>query len=304
MIELTFGEGPAGALKVAKSMKRQGRAASAIGIIGATRREARKLIGSARREARRLAAAAYPALEGGADDVESLELALDIGDIAGLDGDLDARRKVLESLYGDFPGVPDALLRASLRALARIRGATHEKIRLWVCMCDPAELCGLYFVCRLLPESSAPLYVVRVPHQLEAGQSMISHRSTGEIPPEGFASLALREEEISPLLRKHWASLWDGLARENAPLRAAVNGAVMGVPENFYDFALRANLPQDEESVARIIGKTLLALPGVGDRWLFARIQSMLRAGELIQVRPPSGDHPYSGTVRRSRHAT
>lgn len=90
------------------------------------------------------------------------------------------------------------------------------------------------------------------------------------------------------------------MVHENAPLRAVVNGSLIGVPKDFYDFALRANMPDGEFKVAQLIGKTLGQISGVGDRWLFLRIQAMLRSGELITVSAVTEDHPYSEVVKRN----
>lgn len=72
------------------------------------------------------------------------------------------------------------------------------------------------------------------------------------------------------------------------------------MPEDFYDFALRANLPDGEFKVAELIGKTLCQISGVGDRWLFLRLAAMLQSGELIAVAEATEDHPYSGVLKRS----
>lgn len=41
-------------------------------------------------------------------------------------------------------------------------------------------------------------------------------------------------------------------------------------------------------------------IPGVGDRWLFLRIQAMMKSGELIEVSAAISDHPYSGVVNNA----
>ncbi len=262
MIELAFGESAGGALKMAHS------------------------------------------LEGSCADVAALTLALDIGGISDMNTDMAGRKKVLDDLYGDFPGVSDEIWKTDQRALERLRQASEsqEAVRMWVCPGDPAELCGLYLVCHMLHDASAPLSVVFVPDRIvnEERQTVTCYRGTGEIDAEAFAALAAYEQPIGDLLRRDYAHAWRELMGENAPLRAVVNGSLMGVPEDFYDFALRANLPDGEFRVALAIGKTLMRMPGVGDRWLFLRLQAMVRAGELTEVSGPKGDSPYSGTMRRA----
>lgn len=299
MIELSFSESLGGGLKIAKSMKPGQLLNGSVAVIGGTKKEQREA------RHRRYYWTGTP-LEGSSRDVEALTLALDIGDISDCHTDtqcdLNSRKRVLSDLYGDFPDVPKQIWQTNAHALARVReaGSTQESIRLWVSGHSPAELCCMYFACRLMLHSPAPLYVVRVPSEIEKGDCVVSYHSTGEIPPEELGNLAVSDEPLSMTMRRYYAGLWDDLVRENAPLRAVVNGVVMGVPVGFYDFALRANLPEDEFHVARLIGNTLIRMPGVSDRWLFLRVQSMLRSGELIEIRAATDDHPYSAIVKRA----
>jgi len=294
MIEIAFGESPAGALKLAKSMKHGDRLNGVIGVIGGTGKE--------QREAMKPRDWAGTTMAGSSKDVEALTLALDIGDISDMDTGMNARKKLLDDLFANFPGVSDEIWETNQHALARLREAkaAPEPVRMWICGSDPAELCGLYFVCRLMVDARTPLSVVRVPEQIEKDGSIISYRNTGEINPEAFGALTEYEEPISELRRRACANIWSGLVRENAPLRAVINGSLIGVPKDFYDFALRANMTDGESKVGQLIGKTLGQISGVGDQWLFLRVQAMLQSGELIAVSSATGDHPYSEVVKRS----
>ena len=64
-------------------------------------------------------------------------------------------------------------------------------------------------------------------------------------------------------------------------------------------FALRANMPDGEFPLVRLIGKALNQMPGVGDRWLYLRVRAMVAAGELVEVAPPTGENPYSGVMKK-----
>ena len=148
-------------------------------------------------------------------------------------------------------------------------------------------------------DAQTTLSVVRIPEHIQKNNSIISYSGAGEILPEVIEAFTEYEEAISELQRKVYANIWNILVRENAPLRAVINGRLIGVPKDFYDFALRANMPDGEFMIARLIGKTLNQIPSVGDRWLFLRIQAMLKTGELVAVSAADGDHPYSGVVKR-----
>ncbi len=294
MIELAFGESSAGGLKVAKSMKKGDSISGVAAIIGGTLKE--------QREAKKPCIWSGIARGSSPTDVEALTLALDIGDISDMNTGVNARKKILDELFADFPDVSEGIVKTNQHALSRLQEAkaTLEPVRMWVCAGNPEELCGLYFVCHLLLDTQTPLSVVRVPEQIAKDNRIVSYRHIGEIVPEALGACTAYEEPISELRRCIYANTWIDLVHENAPLRAVINGSIIGVPEDFYDFALRANMLDGEFKVAQLIGKTLGQISGVGDRWLFLRIQVMLRSGELITVSEATEDHPYSGVVRRN----
>ena len=65
-----------------------------------------------------------------------------------------------------------------------------------------------------------------------------------------------------------------------------VNGRVMGVPEDFYDFLIWREIGQEPEKQARIIGRILgHSRIAVGDWWYAKRIQEFLDQGKLKVIR-------------------
>ena len=293
MIELAFSDSAAAGLKLAKSMKQGDILDRVISVFGGPRKEQQE------------AADPYKwsgiTMGGSSQDVEALILALDIGDISDMDTDMCARKKLLDDLFADFPGVSEELWKTNQHSLVRLQETkeTLEPVRIWIRASNPEELCGLYYVCHLMVDSQTPLSVVCVPDHIEKDNSIISYRNTGEINPEELGALIKYEVPVSEFKRKVYANNWRDLMRENAALRAVINGNLIGVPKDFYDFALRANMSDGEFMVAYLIGKTLGQIPGVGDRWLFLRVQALLQSGELITVSAATQDHPYSGVVKR-----
>ena len=294
MIELAFGESTAGALKLAKSMKQGARIDGAVGVIGGTAKE--------RRAIKRPRYWEGMTMEGQSSDVAALPLMLDIGDLSDLDVGMRARKAVLDALFAPFPDASGALWQTNRKTLHRLAAAkaTLEPVRMWISENDPGELCGFYFVCHLMAAAQTPLCVVRIPMETERDGAITRYRSTGELHPELFGGLVGREEKISEAQRRAYAAMWRILVNENAPLRAIVNGTLMSVPETFYDFALRESMPEGECRIAHIIGNAFHQVSGVGDQWLFCRIQAMLSSGELTLVSPAAEDHPYSQIVRCS----
>lgn len=295
MIEIAFGESAAGALKLAKSMKQGDKINSTIAYIGANGKE--------QGEDEITCSWSGLTMGGSSTDVVALTLALDIGDISDIETEMNARKKLLDQMFENFPGASDAVWETNRLALARLQEAkkTLEPVRLWICSSDPAELSGLYFVCSLMSDSQTPLSVVCIPEEIEKDNCIINYRSTGEVAPKAIGAFAKDEEPISELKRRVYSDIWSRLVRENAPLRAVINGKLMSVPKDFYDFGLRANMPDGEFKLAMLVGKTLIQIPGIGDQWLLLRIKNMLESGELIMVSESTDDNPYSAVVKQDR---
>jgi hypothetical protein len=77
------------------------------------------------------------------------------------------------------------------------------------------------------------------------------------------------------------------LVSEDAPLRAVINGRLMSVPADFYDYTLRAHFPDGVFTVAQAIGRALgMSQLGISDWWYAQRMRRMTESGELEAVRP------------------
>lgn len=296
MIELAFSEGFAGALKVAKSIKQGSKYTGAIGVIGGTKKEQKE----AKREYKKKQNWSGVTMEGSGKDVEALTLALDMGDISDMNTDKKARKKLLDTLFADYANVSDEIWEQNQHALTRIQEArtTLEPIRMWIGGEDPQDLCGLYYICHSMLESETPLFIVSIPKQIVRENTLITYRNTGEVPAEEIGGLIQYEKKLSLCERNAYANIWSDLVSTNASLRAVINGKLCNVPADFYDFALRSNMPEGEWKIAGLLGKTLIQIPGVGDRWLYLRLQEMIKSGVLLEVSNKEGqDHPYSQTI-------
>jgi hypothetical protein len=235
--------------------------------------------------------------------VLALSLYAEIGKIAPLAASLELRQTALASLFADFPGVAEAIWQGNLATITHLETAsvTAEPVRVWVRASNPMEVCGLYFLCHWLKDSPCLFSVVWVPEWIERQDRLVEVHGVGEIAPTELPALLKYETPLEPTQRSLYAELWEKLGRENAPLRVVLNGSVTSVPADFYDFALRAHLPAAEEvSVAQVIGRVLNQIAGANDRWLYLRLQSMIRSGALSEVAAPSADSPYSGRICRA----
>lgn len=288
MIELIFGNSAAGCLSCAKSMKH-----------GQEIKDTYLL----RRDDGWSTTTHWPglSLDGSPEDVAPLWQSLDIGALDNAETREGTRLSVLKTLYGDSPGVAEEIAGLNRKTLDRLEKTreTLEPIRVWLSENDPAEVCGFLFICHFFRESSVPLSAVFVSRKTVFEGKARQYLSTGEVFPEDFGILAQLEEPVNPIQQEACAALWEQLVKENAPLRAVVNGRVMSVREDFYDAVLRANIPDGDFLTAVAIGRTLLRVKGVSAQWLFMRLQAMADAGDLEEVAPSKDENPYSGVMRR-----
>lgn len=294
MMEICFSESMAGSLKFAAPMKKGQPLQEAAVMIGGTRRER----AAARREARRTKPWPGETLGISPDDVRPLTLALDFGALS----DLPERGETLRTLFGDFPSVAETLSNENAVTMRRLEEAKRagEPVRAWVFPHDPGDLCGLYFLCDFFAGADAPVSAVTLPVGETRSDALVEYRGGGEVPPERLGAAAQETKRLALSERAAYALKWRALREENAPLRAFLNGRVASVPGDFYDFAIRRSIPQEEFVLAVVIGRTLNALSGVSDRVIFLRLKAMEARGELVCIAPPKDDNPYGGIYRKN----
>ena len=205
---------------------------------------------------------------------------------------------------GPLPGAADALRLANEKTVRRLTGAREsgEPVRAWVFPYDAYDLCGLYFLCDFFRSAKTPLFLVELPTcEARDDNAWTEYRGAGDVPPERLGNALKNARPLSAVERTAYAMRWRELLAENAPLRASVNGRVMSVPADFYDFAIRRNLPEGKFVLAHVIGKTLADLPCVGDRPLYLRLKAMEARGEITLVTPAEKDDtPYAAVYRKA----
>lgn len=104
-------------------------------------------------------------------------------------------------------------------------------------------------------------------------------------------------ETILPKDEVHmFAGLWSDLVEENSPLRAVINGKVLSVPENFYDFQIWKRLTDQPIKEARLIGNILgNSQISVGDWWYAKRIEYYIEQGKICVVE--DSDSKYARVI-------
>lgn len=232
-----------------------------------------------------------------------LSLYLDTGDISG---DLfGARREeALRRLFCGPEGAEAALaLMAANRAgQDRLLGAAArgEPVRIWYSDA-PGEACGLLHAAALLEGLPCPVWAVKLPDIVPTDEGWTEYGGWCDVSPGEFAVFSEAQRLLSAPERRALAAHWQQLTRENAPLRAVVNGRVRSVPEAFYDDLIDRHMPRGAFVEARLIGDVLgREQPGISDGWLALRIEARIRAGGLRVVRPAADGHPYTRVLERA----
>ncbi len=80
--------------------------------------------------------------------------------------------------------------------------------------------------------------MVKLPEYVVHGKTICFYKNWGEVAAEEFAGFLSGERIVSKEELRMYASLWNELVEDNNPLRAIVNGKMIGVPEDFYDFII------------------------------------------------------------------
>lgn len=304
MLELCFDMSTRGALGVAQHCGRGGK--GAVGVIVAAsdqgdpavaEQEARRAAEAFRRHQEELEREAIP-LGGDPGDVMTLSLGLDMGDIREPLGEV--RHQLLKQWY-DWDEVADRDWGRCLEAAEHLKAVgPGDTVRIWVDR-TPASACGLLHAASLLKDTKAAVHVVALPPWRERPDGVVeTYLGWGEVEPERFGHFLSREEPVPPLALGAMAHRWEVLQKENAPLRAVVNGQVRSVGEDFYDDLIRRHIPEGQTKIAPIIGNVLgQERPGIGDVWLAERIRWMLSTGELRMVREDR-EMFYSSVVERA----
>ena len=278
MIEVLFGDSEAASMKAAKN----------TAVIGGVNGPTSVWMAGKKKPPEKLFAGW---IEGMAEEVVCLGFMLDIGDInKPLDGFY--RKELIYSLfsqnrYGGSPEWEDELKQVGdvyvneLQRLIRFL-EDGEAIRIWYSDA-PYSRCGFYSLCRMLLKYETEIHAVKLPEYAVREKRIISYSSWGEVSAEEFAGFLPCEKTLSREEVRMYAKLWSELSEENSPLRTVINGRVVGVPEDFYDFLLWKRITRKPTKEARVIGDILGCYQlGVGDWWYARRIDYNIQQGNIM----------------------
>ncbi|HJC74583.1 MAG TPA: DUF1835 domain-containing protein [Candidatus Mediterraneibacter faecavium] len=228
---------------------------------------------------------------GGRAEVICLGFMLDIGDIRE-SADSQYRKDLIYSMYmQDQWGSDEKLSREcqkpgdiysnELKRLCEFL-EKGEPVRIWYSNA-PYSVCGFCHLCSILQNYENEIFAVKLPeYEVRQDHTIVSSSHWGEAAPEVFIRCLSYEKRLSKLELKMYAWNWAELQEDNSPLRAVINGKVLGVPEDFYDFLIWKRITEKPEKEARLIGDIMGNNPiGIGDWWYARRIDWMIGQGKI-----------------------
>lgn len=298
MIEILFGESEGGAMKLAKNYQEPDYEDGPTAWLGEKPDKAtfEDMF-------------AGEAVGGTSAEVIILPFMLDIGSLREpLDGTY--RKKIILEQYGVYWNEDEKEEREELEQAVETYGKElqrmeqfakqGESFRIWYSN-KPYSLCGLCHAVSVLRKYECAISVVRLPDYVrEEENTTVRYSSWGEVDAGQFYRFLPLEKELSEHEQKVFASRWDELKEEDAPLRVLINGCLVGVKEDFYDFLIRRELPEGEIIQARLIGNLLLKYPlGISDSWYMNRINHMIETGEIEVVK--EADEIFRRSIRKEQ---
>lgn len=280
MIEILFGESEAASMKVAKNKIVIGRVngPTSVWMAGKKTPPKKPFTGW---------------IEGTSEEVICLAFMMDIGNIKE-PMESSYRKELIYSMYAQNLWAQDEKIDEELknagdvytRELHRLKDYLEhgETVRIWYSDA-PYSRCGLYSLCQILIGYENEVSVVKLPEYVARDKDIVSYQSWSDVSAEEFAGFLPYEKSLSKEEVRMYATLWSRLVEDNSFLRAVINGKVISVPEDFYDFQIwkwLTNVPMKE---ARLIGNILgHSQLGGGDWWYARRIEYYIEQGEILVV--------------------
>jgi hypothetical protein len=293
MLEVLFSDSEKGSMKVAKNYNSKTMLGGAIGYIGKkpTKAELEKHFEG-------------QAVGGSSQDVVNIGFLLDIGDISGeIDGY--ERQNIFQKVWGRFDfdnKEKEQFFQNQRKDMEKLLSAAKDgiPIRIWKSNA-PYSTCGFHFVCHLLRNIDCNISIVSLPEYNPISENeIVEYSHWGEVNAGKFYQFLPLEKQLTQIDKKIVSDHWHKLMIENAPLRAIINGKLTSVPENFYDFIITNNLPDNDFIMARFIGKLLGEYRlGISDSWYALRIEKMIEENKLIVVENEDLSHPYKKVLRK-----
>ena len=232
---------------------------------------------------------------------KNAEFAADLAQVARGEGSFEYRDPV-EFFARTY--VTEGMTGLLVQALKRVRGKDGEPVIQLKTAFGGGKTHSMLALYHMLRGKVSVTQVVLPDFWERPDGTVIRWNSWGEMEPWMWGRLAQTGRRLPANVLRGLAGTWQDLQRENAPLRAVVNGRLMSVPEDWYDPFLRREIAARpaEFSAAQVVGTVLGKYQlGIGDGELACRLEAMVQGGELQQVTYPGPEDPsYHCRLRKT----
>ena len=172
-----------------------------------------------------------------------------------------------------------------------------EKIRIYNDD-SPGDACGFAFTCYLLDPYDVGISYVEIPMMIHEPEYTIAYPSFEEILYNYFDETLALAVDIPYYDINYYSTIWHNLVEENGPLRAVLNGQIVSVPENIYDFMILSCLdsPMTElQMMGEMLGSHQKKL---SDYWIAERVNQLIEDGKITVLKDK--EYPYQRVLIRT----
>ena len=172
---------------------------------------------------------------------------------------------------------------------------SSHPIRIWYSS-EPYSLCGFYEIVHELFSTEATITTIKLP-DWSLCKDAIALRGWGDIAPADIEKYLSLETHLPPSQQRVIAQHWESLKKENATLRAQVNGRLVSVSDDFYDpFILQAAPTNESIQISELILQVIRQFQlGISDLTIYERICSMIESEKLDIIK--TSTHPYHNVI-------
>jgi hypothetical protein len=167
-----------------------------------------------------------------------------------------------------------------------------RKIRIWTSRSDIYEYLGFLFTLDLLQDREAEISVI---FSDDTVVEYLHNDNTSErySPPsiaccsvEQITEIMKTEKTLTKNEIQTFLTEWQTIKNENSPLRILENKKIKSVADDYYDDTLLKILSEQDGSITiiRLCGEFLADNVFIWDRFLFERIDELIKSGKIILI--------------------
>ena len=163
---------------------------------------------------------------------------------------------------------------------------------------SPGDVCGFTFACSLLDPYDVGISYVEIPMVVHEPEYIIANPSFEEILYNYFDETMELAVDIPYYDVNFYANIWHLLKEENGPLRAVLNGQLVSVPENIYDFMI-LNCLDSPRTELQMMGEMVENhQKKLSDYWIAERVEQLIKEGKITVLKDK--EYPYQRVLIRT----